>query len=213
MPVRRTAGHWVLVAVSFIVVFAAVSAVSGAAVMVELFAPGATRDPVVRQATHAAAPVREAVEADPRAAVAVAALAVAAVAVNVPEPVRAAPTRPAAVRTAALQKARVPMSASELTFAKGYAKRHAALEAARSAMAPPTQDIKLPAKLTSRAVAFNIDRPARLHRHSADGRRRGYAHHAGGDRYAGDYRYAGYGRHRAREGHGHYDRYAHYDWR
>jgi hypothetical protein len=105
------------------------------------------------------------------------------------------------------------MSASELTFAKGYAKRHAALEAARSAMAPPTQDIKLPARLTSRAVAFNIDRPARVHRHGADGRHRGYAHHAGGNRYAGDYRYAGYGRHRAREGRGDYDRYAHFEWR
>jgi hypothetical protein len=141
--------------------------------------------------------------ADPRAAVA---------AIR-PEPARAAtpPVRQPAVRVSALPNPRVPMSASELTFAKGYAKRRAALQAANTAVAAAGAEITLPAKLKSGVGASRAERYDRSHRVGP------YAHHGGTHRYAAYDRYDGYnreashGRQRAHDRYGGYRRYAHDD--
>jgi hypothetical protein len=207
-----------------IAALATVSALSGAVVVRELAAPGVLRAPVAKQAIRQAPRIEvlaladEPAGADPRAAVA----AIRA------EPVRAAPTpvpKPA-VRMTAVAKTRVPMSASELTFAKGYAKRRAALQAAKTDQAA-APEIKTPAKMGSRTAAL-AERYDRSHRRSAHARHGGYQRvaayhrHAGSDRHAGASgrytdgfnRYAGHGRQRSHDRSGGYERYAHYDdWR
>jgi hypothetical protein len=212
MPRARYAAGFALAAVAPIVVLSAVSTFSGAVVMRELLAPVAIREVPARQAKAQPQPPAPRVEvlalaepagADPRAAVA---------AIR-PEPVRAAPppVRQPVVRVTAQAKSRVPMSASELTFAKGYAKRRAALQAAKTAQAPPTPEIKPAAKSASRTAAL-------AKRHGQSHRRGTYAHggyqrFAAYDRYTGSKRYAGHSRDRARDRDGGYDRYAHYDWK
>jgi len=202
---------------------AAVSALSGAVVVHELAAPGALRTPVAKQALRQAPRIEvlaladEPAGADPRAAVA----AIRA------EPVRAAPPpvpKPA-VRMTAAANTRLPMSASELTFAKGYAKRRAALQAAKIAPGA-APEASVPAKRASRTAAL-AERYDRSHRRGAHARHGGYQHvaayhrHAGSDRHAGasrytdgSNRYAGYSRQRAHDRSRGYERYAHYDdWR
>jgi hypothetical protein len=207
---------------------AAVSALSGAAVVHELAVAGTIHAPNVKQVIRQAPRIEvlaladEPAGADPRAVVA------AIQPEPEPEPVRAAPLpvpKPA-VRITAVANARVPMSASELTFAKGYAKRRAALQAAKTAQASAAPEIKVPAKLASRTERYD-----RSHRRGANARHGGYQRYAaynrsaGFDRHASDSsrytygsnsytdgfnRYAGHNRQRARSGG--YERYAHSDW-
>jgi len=213
MPRARYAAGFALAAVAPIVVLSAVSTFSGAVVMRELLAPVAIREVPLRQAKaqpQLPAPRTEVLAlaepegADPRAAVA---------AIR-PEPVRAAPPpmRQPVVRVAAQANPRVPMSASELTFAKGYAKRRAALQAAKTAQAPPTPEIKSAAKSASRTAAL-AKRHGQSHRRGTYARHGGYQRFAAYDRYTGSQRYAGHGRDRGRGRDGGYDRYAHYDWK
>jgi hypothetical protein len=211
MPRARYAAGVALAAVTPIVVLGAVSTLSGAVVMRELLAPVAIREVPLRQAkVEAPAPraevlaLAEPAGADPRAAVA---------AIR-PEPVRAAPppVRQPVVRVTAQANPRVPMSASELTFAKGYAKRRAALQAAKTAQAPPTPEIKPAAKSASRTAAL-AKRTGQSHRRGTYARHGGYQRYAAYDRYTGSKRYAGHSRDRARDRYGGYDRYAHYDWK
>jgi hypothetical protein len=220
---------------------AAVSAFSGAAIVHELAIPGTIHAPIVKQAIQHAPHIEvlaladeevlaladEPAGADPRAAVA---------AIR-PERVRAAPppVRQPAVRITALANTRVPMSASELTFAKGYAKRRAALQAAKTAQASAAPEIKVAAKLASRTERYD-----RSHRRGANARHGGYHRyasynrHAGFDRQAsnsnrytdgsnrytdgfnrytdGSNRSGGHNRQRSHDRSGGYDRYAHYDW-
>ena len=205
MPRARYAAGFALAAVAPIVVLSAVSTFSGAVVMRELLAPVAIREVPLRQAQpQLPAPRAEVLAlaepegADPRAAVA---------AIR-PEPVRAAPppVRQPVVRVAAQANPRVPMSASELTFAKGYAKRRAALQAAKTAQAPPTPEIKSAAKSASRTAAL-AKRHGQSHRRGTYARHGGYQRFAAYDRYTGSKRYAGHSRDRG------YDRYAHFDWK
>jgi hypothetical protein len=197
-------------------VVAAVSLVSAATVVLELATAGGIRELVARYVAPADAnsrlartiawalrPADQTAGPDPRAAVAAAPL----------EPARPAPplARPPAVRTAALEIAVIPIPESELTFAKGYAKRRAALKAA-AAVVPPTPEIKLPSKLASRVVAFHIERSGRLHRHSASDRHGGHKRYAAYDRHPGYGRHGGHKRHRD-ERYGSHDRYARYDRR
>jgi len=237
----RVVANVALAVVAPIAALAAVSEFSGAAVVQQLAVPGNVHAPVVKQAMRQAPRIEvlaladeevlaladEPAGADPRAAVA---------AIQ-PEPVRAAPppVRQAAVRITALANARVPMSASELTFAKGYAKRRAALQAAKTAQASAAPEIKVPAKLASRTERYD-----RSHRRGANARHGGYQRyashnrHAGFDRQAsessrytdgsnrytdgssrytdGSHRYAGHNRQRTHDRSGGYERYAHYDW-
>jgi hypothetical protein len=99
---------------------------------------------------------------------------------------------------AALANSRVPMSASELTFAKGYAKRRAALQAAKTAQSE-TPEPKATAKQASRTAAL-AERNDRSHWRGAHARHGGYQRvaayhrHAGSGRYAGSDRYAGFDR-------------------
>ncbi len=209
MPRARYAAGFALAAVAPIVVLSAVSTFSGAVVMRELLAPVAIREVPLRQAKAQPQPqppaprgevlaLAEPEGADPRAAVA---------AIR-PEPVRAAPppVRQPVVRVAAQANPRVPMSASELTFAKGYAKRRAALQAAKTAQAPPTPEIKPAAKSASRTAAL-AKRHGQSHRRGTYARHGGYQRFAAYDRYTGSKRYAGHSRDRG------YDRYAHFDWK
>jgi hypothetical protein len=184
MAGARTVASVALAIVVPIVALAAVSALSSAAVVRELVAPAAIRGPVVKQTTRQAPRAQvlaltEPAGADPRAA---------AAAIR-PEPVRAAPppVRQPAVRVA-LANPRAPMSASELTFAKGYAKRRAALQATTTALASPAPEIKLPANLKSRATASRTERYDRSHRRAT------YVSHASTQRYGGYERYAHYDR-------------------
>ncbi|HEX4554309.1 MAG TPA: hypothetical protein VH249_10010 [Xanthobacteraceae bacterium] len=241
----RVVANVALAVVTPIAALAAVSALSGAAVMHELAVPGTIHAPIVKQAIRQAPRIEvlaladeeplaladEPAGADPRAAVA---------AIR-PEPVRAAPpVRQPAVRITALANARVPMSASELTFAKGYAKRRAALQAEKTAQASAAPELKVAAKLASRAERYD-----RSHRRGANARHGGYQRYAaynrqaGFDRHAsessrytdgssrytdgsrrytdGSYtdgfnRYAGHNRQRTHDRSGGYQRYAHYDW-
>jgi hypothetical protein len=222
VPGWRAAVRLAFMATLAIVVVAAVSAVSGAAVVGELIGPGAIRD-LARQATRAYAPMRATRGADPRVvAAAVRHKSVRAarlrarpapVRIAPPPPVRiAAPPPPARitapplpVRIAALPAAGVPMSASELTFAKGYALRRAARDTARTGASPTTPEIRLPAKLT--AVALRIERADR-HRHKADGRHGGSKRHAAYNQSAGGHLHAGHSRQRAHDGYGVYPHYA-----
>jgi hypothetical protein len=207
MPRARYAAGFALAAVAPIVVLSAVSTFSGAVVMRELLAPVAIREVPLRQAKAQAQPpapraevlaLAEPAGADPRAAVA---------AIR-PEPVRAAPppVRQPVVRVTAQANPRVPMSASELTFAKGYAKRRAALQAAKTAQAPPTPEVKPAAKSASRTAAL-AKRHGQSHRRGTYARHGGYQRFAAYDRYTGSKRYAGHSRDRG------YDRYAHFDWK
>jgi hypothetical protein len=215
IPRARTAAGFALAAVAPIVVLAAVSTLSGAVVMRELVVPVAIREAPIRQAQAQPQPqppaprpevlaLAEPAGADPRAAVA---------AIR-PEPVRAAPppVRQPVVRAATVTNRRVPMSASELTFAKGYAKRHAAMQAAKTAQAPPTPETKPAAKSASRTAAL-AKRTGQSHRRGTYARHGGYQRYAAYDRYTGSKRYAGHSRDRARDRSGGYDRYAHYDWK
>jgi len=227
----RVVANVALAVVAPIAALAAVSALSGAAIVQELAVPGTIHGPIVKQAIRQAPRIEvlaladeevlaladEPAGADPRAAVA---------AIQ-PEPVRAAPppVRQPAVRITALANARVPMSASELTFAKGYAKRRAALQAAKIAPGA-APEASVPAKRASRTAAL-AERYDRSHRRGAHARHGGYQHvaayhrHAGSDRHAGasrytdgSNRYAGYSRQRAHDRSRGYERYAHYDdWR
>jgi hypothetical protein len=207
MPRVRYAPGFALAAVAPIVVLSAVSTFSGTVVMRELLAPVAIREVPLRQAKAQAQPpapraevlaLAEPAGADPRAAVA---------AIR-PEPVRAAPppVRQPVVRVTAQANPRVPMSASELTFAKGYAKRRAALQAAKTAQAPPTPEIKPAAKSASRTAAL-AKRHGQSHRRGTYARHGGYQRFAAYDRYTGSKRYTGHSRERG------YDRYAHFDWK
>jgi hypothetical protein len=216
------------------VTLAAVSALSGAVVVHELAVPGAIRAPVVKEALRQAPRIEvlaladEPAGADPRAAVA----AIRA------EPVRAAPPPPVpkpAVRMTAPANKRVPMSASELTFAKGYAKRRAALQAAKTAQASAAPEIKAAAKLASRTERYDRSyRRGANARHGGYHRYAAYNRHAGFDRQAsessrntdgfnrytdGSNRYTdgfnrsgGHNRQRSHDRSGGYERYAHYDW-
>jgi hypothetical protein len=174
-----------------------VSALSGAVVVRELAVSGALRAPIVKEAVRQAPRIEvlaladEPAGADPRAAVA----AIRA------EPVRAAAPPPVpkpAVRMTALANPRVPMSASELTFAKGYAKRRAALQAAKTTQ-PEAPETKATAKQASKTAAL-AERYDRSHRRGAHARHDGYQRvaayhrHAGSGRYAGSDRYAGFDR-------------------
>jgi hypothetical protein len=119
-----------------LVVLAAVSALSGAVVALELMAPGSVRDLIARTAAPAPDPPVHAVPA--------------------PE------TRVPAMRTRATAFAPLPPPAhiaivatireSELTFAKGYVRRRAAREAAEIVTTALQFQIKVPDKLRSRAV-------------------------------------------------------------
>jgi hypothetical protein len=224
----RVVANVALAVVAPVVALAAVSALSGAAVVHELAVAGTIHAPNVKQVIRQAPRIEvlaladEPAGADPRAVVA------AIQPEPEPEPVRAAPLpvpKPA-VRITAVANARVPMSASELTFAKGYAKRRAALQAAKTAQASAAPEIKVPAKLASRTERYD-----RSHRRGANARHGGYQRYAaynrsaGFDRHASDSsrytygsnsytdgfnRYAGHNRQRARSGG--YERYAHSDW-
>jgi hypothetical protein len=213
MPRARYAAGFAVAAVTPIVVLSAVSTFSGAVVMRELLAPVAIRELPLRQAKaqpQLPAPrvevlaLAEPAGADPRAAVAA----------SRPEPVRAAPppARQPVVRVTAQANPRAPMSASELTFAKGYAKRRAALQAAKTAQAPPTPEIKPAAKSASRTAAL-AKRHGQSHRRGIYPGHGGYQRFAAYDRYTGSKRYAGHSRDRARDRDGGYDRYAHFDWK
>jgi hypothetical protein len=215
MPRVRYAAGFALAAVAPIVVLSAVSTFSGAVVMRELLAPVAIREVPLRQAKAQPQPPAPRVEvlalaepagADPRAAV-------AAIRPE-PEPVRAAPppVRQPVVRVTARANPRVPMSASELTFAKGYAKRRAALQAPKTAQAPPTPEIKPAAKSASRTAAL-AKRHGQSHRRGTYARHGGYQRFAAYDRYTGAKRYAGHSRDRARDRDRGHDRYAHFDWK
>jgi hypothetical protein len=241
----RVVANVALAIVAPIATLAAVSALSGAAIVHELAVPGTIHAPIVKQAIRQAPHIEVLAFADEPARADVLALADepagadprAAVAAIQPEPVRAAPppVRQPAVRITALANARVPMSASELTFAKGYAKRRAALQAAKTAQASAAPEIKVAAKLASRTERYD-----RSHRRGANARHGGYQRyaaynrHAGFDRQASDSsrytdgfnrytdgssrytdgsnRYAGHNRQRSHDRSGGYQRYAHYDW-
>jgi hypothetical protein len=250
----RVAANVALAVVTPIAALAAVSAFSGAAIVHELAIPGTIHAPIVKQAIRQAPHIEvlaladeevlaladdevlaladEPAGADPRAAVA----AIRPERVRAaPPPVRQPAVRQPAVRITALANARVPMSASELTFAKGYAKRRAALQAAKTAQASATPEIKVAAKLASRTERYD-----RSHRRGANARHGGYHRyasynrHAGFDRQAsnsnrytdgsnrytdgfnryteGSNRSGGHNRQRTHDRSGGYDRYAHYDW-
>jgi hypothetical protein len=121
-----------------LVVLAAVSALSGAVVALELMAPGSVRDLLARTAAPASDPPVHAVPA--------------------PE------TQVPAVRTRVMAFAPLPPPAhiaivatireSELTFAKGYVRRRAAREAADIVTTALQFEIKVPDKLRSRAVTL-----------------------------------------------------------
>jgi hypothetical protein len=239
----RVVANGALAIVTPIAALAAVSALSGAAIMQQLAVPGTIHAPIVKQAIRQAPRIEVLAFADEPAGV----LALAdepagadpraAVAAIQPEPVRAAPppVRQPAVRITALANSRVPMSASDLTFAKGYAKRRAALQAAKTAQASAAPEAKAAAKLASRTERYD-----RSHRRGANARHGGYhryaayTRHAGFDRQAsesgrytdgsnrytdGSNRYTdgfnrsgGHNRQRSHDRSGGYERYAHYDW-
>ena len=133
---------------------------------------------------------------------------------------------PMATIAAAAPHITAPMSEDDLTFAKGYARRHAVLEAAGLLVASAKTEIKLPAKLSKRryAAALRLAATAYVHHRDArrtrdraaderfaDNRRDGFRYDevADHDRRADRHRRSARNRHRDRN-HG-YDRFARYE--
>ena len=197
-------GRWAIAAALVVVAFTAASAVSGGAVLLELFGPAAIRQLV------AGAPPPE---------------IVATGSIERAGPVALA-MHPMAMIAAAAPHITAPMSEDDLTFAKGYARRHAVLEAAGLLVASAKTEIKLPAKLSKRryAAALRLAATAYVHHRDArrtrdrtteerfaNNRRDGYRYDevADHDRRADRHRRSARNRHRDRN-HG-YDRFARYE--
>ena len=192
-------GRWAIAATMALVVVAAAAAVSGAAVVLELLTPGSVRELLAWTAPPAPEPQPNTV---------------------VPPTRESAGPRPRAV---------IPMSASEYTFAKGFAKRRAAREAEEFVMAALRADIQVPAVLGGRNVAvIQVERDAHAqqttsherrtadnrgggaHQPAAHSRRVNHPAVAGTKRYAAEHWHDSRHRYRVRDyfrGHERYTRY------
>jgi hypothetical protein len=188
-----------------VVVFAAVSTVSGLTVLLEVVAPPAARGLMAWTAPPASVAINQA-----RAS----AMALA--------------SRPAVGTVGEHRNPVLPMSDSELTFAKGYVKRQAAVAAAAKFGPTPKAKVKTASWLKGRrfaAVARNDRaRPALRDRHergsyalyayNPDAHDRfGYDRHGerrygGRNSHAGSHRHTGHNHHRYHERYRGYDRFA-----
>lgn len=195
-------GRWAVAAAMALVVFAAAAAVSGAAVVLELLTPGSVRELLAWTAPPAPKPEAK----------------------TIVPPIRgSAGPRPRAV---------IPMSASEYTFAKGYATRRAARVAEEFVTAALRADIQVPAKLGGRNVAvIQVERDGQAqrttsherrtadnrggqaHRPAAHGRRMNNPVAAGTKRYAAEHWHASRHRYRARDYFRAHERYTRYERR
>jgi hypothetical protein len=204
--IRRLA----LVAALGLVMFAVVSLFSGAAVVLDLVAPGVIRDLVARHVAPATPTARRAREivlallpADeiemPRTGAAPAPFFTASRPGPLPVP-------------AVLAFAGATMSEIELTFAQGYIWRHAAQRTAGLAFpAIVPEAVKPPVKLTKpRVAALRLARYRRIYRQIAADRRRHDDHFADRNRYADDTGHGGHHRRRGHERYGH-DKFARLD--
>lgn len=157
-------GRWAQAASLAVTAFAAASAVGAGAVLADLFAPAAIHRVV---AWYPLPPERPVVVA------------------------RAHPSAPALtyrplgdIVGAAPHIVR-PMSDSEFTFAKGYLKRRAALEAADVAVTSAKVDIKIPVKFAKRYLAaLRLAATYRVHHRDHDGRQRYARDHRSRERHA-----------------------------
>jgi hypothetical protein len=158
-PGSRTIGRWARIAVAALIMFAVVSVVGGATVLVEQVAPGGIRELVALYVAPAGAAgrVRTIVMAllpaeEPRRAV-IARAIVVRVAPVAPPPVQPAEPRQRALSAEVVGYAGPAISESELTFAKGYSLRHPAQLAANIALPAPIPKINASINLKKIQVA------------------------------------------------------------
>jgi hypothetical protein len=213
-PGSRTIGRWARVAVAALIMFAVVSVVGGATVLVEQVAPGRIRELVASYVVPAGAAgrVRTVVmallpaEEKPRAVIDRA--IVVRVAPVAPPPVPPAEPRQRALSADVVGYAGSAISESELTFAKGYSVRHAAQLAPNIALPAPTSKINASIDLKKIQIAsLRITQLRRAPRHLVSSHQRIHKPSRAHNRDTVD-NHPGRARHRARDRNGH-DRYAH----
>jgi hypothetical protein len=199
--------------VAALIMFAMVSVVGGATVLVEQVAPGRIRELVASYVSPAGAAGRVRTimmallpaEEPPRAVVARVASPV------VPPPIRQAEPRQRALSAAVAGYAGPSLSESELTFARGYSLRHAAQLAPNIALPAPTSKINASIDLKKIQVAsLRITYLRRASHHIAPSHQRVHKPARVRDRYTVDDRPPARGHHRARDRYGD-DRYARLD--
>ena len=212
-------GRLAVVAMLALVVFAAISVLGGATVLVDSVAPGAIRELVAAKiapagaASHARTIVLALlpVEERPRAVVApVASLAPAA-----PKPAEPLAPRQRDI-SASVGYGGASSAESELTFAKGYSRRRAAQLAANMTSLPTIPQLNAAINIKKiRVASLSLTQDRRVRRPVADNRQRASKRSRGHDRYTdnryNDNRYTDYNaynrqgrhdRHRGRERNG-----------
>jgi hypothetical protein len=235
VPVGRRVARWALVCVLVLVVFATAAAVGGATVLLDMAAPGAVREFVAWNLAPAdASPIRKRMSAivlallppseAPRPVPRILLARLEPAATDAVPLVVVARQRP--ITAASWEIVGAPTAERELTFANGYAKRRAALDAAGLIGPLPIAEIKMPVQIKKLRLALRASQYSRgrradfpprgdvryaLNQHYVPDQHYGSSRHSGGhSRHAASGRHPTHAHRRGRDHYGH-DRYARND--
>lgn len=220
-PGSFSLGRLAVVAMLAVVVFAAISVLGGATVLVDSVAPGAIRELVAAKiapagaASHARTIVLALLPADERPRAVVAVAPVASLAPAAPKPAEPLAPRQRDI-SASVGYGGASLAESELTFAKGYSRRRAAQLAANMTSLPSIPQLTAAIDIKKiRVASLRLTQDRRVRRPVADNRQRASKRSRGHDRYTDnrytDNRYTDYNaynpqgrhdRHRGRERNG-----------